>query len=77
VIEKKHAVTRTPQQSTLPAVRDDISGSGLWQAIDYYKDHRQKESEKLKSVQKKEVLKLAKDFPRLWKNHGCGSCQMD
>jgi DNA invertase Pin-like site-specific DNA recombinase/DNA-binding XRE family transcriptional regulator len=40
----------------------------LQDAIDYYEDHRQKESEKLKSVQKKEVLKLAKDFPRLWKN---------
>jgi len=40
----------------------------LQDAIDYYEDHRQKESEELKSVQKKEVLKLAKDFPRLWKN---------
>ena len=40
----------------------------LQDAIDYYEDHRQKESEKLKSVQKKEILKLAKDFPRLWKN---------
>ena len=40
----------------------------LQDAIDYYEDHRQKESEKLKSAQKKEVLKLAKDFPRLWKN---------
>jgi DNA invertase Pin-like site-specific DNA recombinase len=40
----------------------------LQNAIDYYENHRQKESEKLKSAQKKEVLKLAKDFPRLWKN---------
>ena len=40
----------------------------LQDANDYYEDHRQKESEKLKSAQKKEVLKLAKDFPRLWKN---------
>ena len=40
----------------------------LQDAIDYYEDHRQKKSEKLKSAQKKEVLKLAKDFPRLWKN---------
>jgi DNA invertase Pin-like site-specific DNA recombinase len=40
----------------------------LQDAIDYYEDYRQKESEKLKSAQKKEVLKLAKDFPRLWKN---------
>jgi hypothetical protein len=40
----------------------------LQDAIDYYEDHRQKESEKLKSAQKKEILKLAKDFPRLWKN---------
>jgi DNA invertase Pin-like site-specific DNA recombinase len=34
----------------------------LQDAIDYYEDHRQKESEKLKSVQKKEILKLAKDL---------------
>jgi DNA invertase Pin-like site-specific DNA recombinase len=40
----------------------------LQDASDYYEGHRQKESEKLKSVQKKEVLKLTKDFPRLWKN---------
>jgi len=40
----------------------------LQDANDYYEKHRQKESEKLKSAQKKEVLKLAKDFPRLWKN---------
>ncbi len=40
----------------------------LQDTIDYYENHRQKESEKLKSVQEKEVLKIAKDFPRLWKN---------
>jgi len=40
----------------------------LQDANDYYEEHRQKESEKLKSAQKKKVLKLAKDFPRLWKN---------
>jgi len=40
----------------------------LQDASDYYEDHHQKESEKLKKAQKEEVLKLAKDFPRLWKN---------
>jgi DNA invertase Pin-like site-specific DNA recombinase len=40
----------------------------LQDANDYYETHRQRESEKLKKVQQKEVLKLAKDFPRLWKN---------
>jgi DNA invertase Pin-like site-specific DNA recombinase len=40
----------------------------LQDANDYYETHRQQESERLKKVQQKEVLKLAKDFPRLWKN---------
>jgi len=40
----------------------------LQDANDYYEKHRRLESEKLKKVQQKEVLKLAKDFPRLWKN---------
>jgi DNA invertase Pin-like site-specific DNA recombinase len=40
----------------------------LQDANDYYETHRQRESEKLKKAQKEEVLKLAKDFPRLWKN---------
>jgi DNA invertase Pin-like site-specific DNA recombinase len=40
----------------------------LQDANDYYEKHRQRESERLKKVQQDEVLKLAKDFPRLWKN---------
>jgi hypothetical protein len=40
----------------------------LQDANDYYEKHRKQESEKLKKAQQKEVLKLAKDFPRLWKN---------
>ena len=40
----------------------------LQDASDYYETHRRQESEKLKKAQQKEVLKLAKDFPRLWKN---------
>ena len=40
----------------------------LQDANDYYETHRHRESEKLKKVQQVEVLKLAKDFPRLWKN---------
>ena len=37
-------------------------------ANDYYEKHRRRESERLKKVRQEEVLKLAKDFPRLWKN---------
>ena len=40
----------------------------LQDANDYYETHRYQESEKLKKAQKKEVLKLARDFPRLWRN---------
>jgi hypothetical protein len=40
----------------------------LQDANDYYEKHRRQESERLKKVQQKEVLKLARDFPRLWKN---------
>jgi DNA invertase Pin-like site-specific DNA recombinase len=40
----------------------------LQDANDYYETHRHQESEKLKKTQQKEVLKLAKDFPTLWKN---------
>ena len=40
----------------------------LQDANDYYETHRRRESDKLKKAQQKEVLKLAKDFPRLWKN---------
>jgi hypothetical protein len=40
----------------------------LQDANDYYETHRRLESEKLKKAQQKEVLQLAKDFPRLWKN---------
>jgi hypothetical protein len=40
----------------------------LQDANDYYDKHRRRESEKLKKAQQEEVLKLAKDFPRLWKN---------
>ncbi len=35
---------------------------------DYYEKHRRLESERLKKAQQKEVLKLARDFPRLWEN---------
>jgi DNA invertase Pin-like site-specific DNA recombinase len=35
---------------------------------DYYENHRRRESERLKRAQQKEVLKLARDFPRLWRN---------
>jgi len=40
----------------------------LQDASDYYERHRHMESEKLKKVQQDEILKLAKDFPKLWKN---------
>jgi len=40
----------------------------LQDANDYYEKHRRQESERLKKVHQKEVLKLARDFPRLWKN---------
>ena len=40
----------------------------LQAANDYYEKHRRRESERLKKAQQEEVLKLAKDFPRLWKN---------
>ena len=40
----------------------------LQDANDYYETHRHRESEKLKQEQQKEILKLAKDFPRLWNN---------
>jgi DNA invertase Pin-like site-specific DNA recombinase len=40
----------------------------LQDANDYYEKYRRLESERLKKAQQKEVLKLAKDFPRLWKN---------
>jgi len=40
----------------------------LQDANDYYETHRRQESEKLKKAQQREVVKLAKDFPRLWKN---------
>jgi hypothetical protein len=40
----------------------------LQEANDYYETHRHQESEKLKKTQQQEVLRLAKDFPRLWKN---------
>ncbi|MBT8332182.1 MAG: recombinase family protein, partial [Deltaproteobacteria bacterium] len=40
----------------------------LQDANDYYETHRRQESERLKKVQQEQVLKLAKDFPRLWKN---------
>jgi DNA invertase Pin-like site-specific DNA recombinase len=40
----------------------------LQDANDYYETHRHQESEKLKKAQQKEVLKLAKDFPKLWEN---------
>ena len=40
----------------------------LQDAKDYYEKHRQLESEKLKKEQQKEILILARDFPKLWKN---------
>jgi hypothetical protein len=40
----------------------------LQDANDYYENHRRRESEKLQKAQQQEVLKLAKDFPRLWNN---------
>jgi hypothetical protein len=40
----------------------------LQNASDYYEKHRRLESERLKKAQQEEVLKLARDFPRLWKN---------
>ena len=40
----------------------------LQDANDYYEKHRRLESERLKKTQQEEVLKLARDFPRLWKN---------
>jgi len=40
----------------------------LQDAKDYYEKHRRLESEKLKKEQQEEILKLARDFPKLWKN---------
>jgi DNA-binding transcriptional regulator YiaG len=40
----------------------------LQDANDYYEKHRRQEAEGLKKAQQREVLQLAKDFPRLWKN---------
>ena len=40
----------------------------LQEASDYYEAHHRRESENLKQTQEKAVLKLAKDFPKLWKN---------
>jgi hypothetical protein len=40
----------------------------LQDANDYYETHHRRESEKLKKAQQQEVLKLARDFPALWKN---------
>jgi DNA invertase Pin-like site-specific DNA recombinase len=40
----------------------------LQDANQYYETHRQLDSERLRKAQQEEVLKLAKDFPRLWKN---------
>jgi DNA invertase Pin-like site-specific DNA recombinase len=40
----------------------------LQDANDYYEKHHRLESERLKKAQQEEVLKLARDFPRLWKN---------
>jgi len=39
----------------------------LQEAKDYYEKHRQLESDKLKIEQQQEILKLAREFPRLWK----------
>jgi hypothetical protein len=40
----------------------------LQDATDYYEKHRRLESEKLQKEQQQEVVKLARDFPKLWKN---------
>ena len=40
----------------------------LQETSDYYEAHHRRESEKLKQTQEEAVLKLAKDFPKLWKN---------
>lgn len=40
----------------------------LQEAKDYYEKHRQLESDKLKIEQQQEILKLAREFPRLWKD---------
>ena len=40
----------------------------LQQAKDYYEKHRQLDSAKLKKEQQKEILNLARAFPKLWKN---------
>jgi hypothetical protein len=40
----------------------------LQDASDYYEKHRRLESERMKKAQQQEVLNLARDFPRLWKN---------
>ena len=40
----------------------------LQDANDYYEKHRRLDSVKLKKEQQKEVLNLARDFPKLWKN---------
>jgi hypothetical protein len=40
----------------------------LQEAKDYYEKHRQLDSVKLKEEQQKQVLNLARDFPKLWKN---------
>jgi len=40
----------------------------LQEAKDYYEKHRRLDSVKLKKEQQKEVLNLARDFPKLWKN---------
>jgi DNA invertase Pin-like site-specific DNA recombinase len=40
----------------------------LQDANDYYETHRHQESEKLKRAQQKDIHKLVKDFPKLWKN---------
>ena len=40
----------------------------LQDANDYYQMHRRQESAALKKTQEMEVAKLARDFPRVWKN---------
>ena len=40
----------------------------LQEAQNYYEEHRQLDSVKLKEEEQKEVLKLARDFPKLWNN---------
>lgn len=40
----------------------------LQDAKDYYEKYRRFDSERFKKAKQKEVLKLAKDFPRLWQN---------